>query len=58
VLLVDQLDVLLLLLIMSNGLFFPLLALEQDIADLFGEVEIHRVVFNESLDRVSAIVDL
>lgn len=58
VLLVDQLDVLLLLLIMGNGLFLPLLAFEQDIADLFSEVKIHRVVLNETLNRVSAIVDL
>ena len=58
VLLVDQLDVLLLLLILGNGLFFPLLAFEQDIADLLGEVKIYRVVLNETLNRVSAIVDL
>ena len=50
--LIRQLDLLLL------SSHFSLLPIDKDIADLFGELEVDHVVFNESLDSVTAVVDL
>lgn len=58
VLLVHQLNVLLLLLILSNGGFFALLSIEKDITDLFSQIKINGIIFDEALDCISAIIDL
>lgn len=58
VLLVDQLDVLLLLLILQSSRLLAVLTVDQDVTHLFGEVEVDRVVFNESLDSLPAVSNL
>ena len=52
ILLIGQLNLLLL------GSLLSVLSVNEDVADLFGELEIDHVVLNESLDGVSAVVDL
>ena len=58
VFLIHQLYVLLLLLILKSGLLFAFLTLKQNVTDLFCKVKVDGIVFNESLDRISAVVYL
>ena len=57
-LLVNELYVCLLLLVLGSGRLLTLLALDQDVADLPGEVEVDSVVLDEALDCIPAVVDL
>ena len=57
-LLIGQLNVLLLLLVLQCSCLLAVLPVDQDVTDLLGQIEVNRVVLDESLDRVSAVIDL